>query len=67
MAKMAGLNLGTIVGALLGGAASFLAAKKYEIPLAYTFGPVYYPLALATGTILGGIVGKNLYNKEKTK
>ena len=64
---MTGHNLGAIVGALLGGAASFLAAKKYEIPLVYTFGPAYYPLALATGAIAGGLVGKNLYNKGKTK
>ena len=60
-------NLGTVVGALFGGAVSFLAAKKYEILLVYTLGPAYYPLALATGAILGGLVGKNLYNKEKTK
>lgn len=64
---MAGRNLGTVVGALLGGALSFLAAKKYEIPLAYSLGPAYYPLALAAGTLLGGVVGRNLYNKEKTK
>jgi len=56
-------NLGAIVGALLGGTASFLAAKKYEVPLAFTFGPAYYPLALATGIILGGVVGKRLYRK----
>ena len=57
-------NLGTIVGALFGGAASFLAAKKYEVPLAFTLGPAYYPLALATGTILGGVIGRRLYNKK---
>ena len=61
---MAGRNLGAIVGALLGGAASFLAAKKYEIPLAYTFGPAYYPLALATGIIAGAVVGKQLYKSK---
>ncbi|MBI2658243.1 hypothetical protein HYX08_06140 [Candidatus Woesearchaeota archaeon] len=51
-------NLGAIVGALAGGALSFLAAKKYEIPLMAALGPAYYPLALATGTIAGCIVGK---------
>ena len=64
---MAGRNLGAIVGALSGGALSFLGARKYEIPLAYTFGQFYYPLALATGAILGGLIGRRLYNKEKTK
>ena len=62
---MAGRNLGAIVGALLGSAVGYLAAKKYEIPLMYTLGPAYYPLALATGIVGGAAVGTSLYKNKK--
>ena len=63
---MAKRNLGTIVGALIGTWLSFMVAKTYEIPLMYTIGPAYYPVALATGAVTGGLAGKCLYN-PKTK
>lgn len=63
---MAGRNLGTIVGALIGGALGFFGAKAYEMSLMYTIGPAYYLLAIATGTVTGGLAGKCLYNTTKT-
>lgn len=61
---MAGRHLGTVVGALIGGALGYLGANAYDIPLMYTLGPFYKPLAIATGAIIGGLTGKYLYNKK---
>ena len=70
---MAGRNLGTIVGALIGGAAGYLTARKYETALTafgagvYFFGAGAYVIPIGLGAIALGYVGKKLYNKEKTK
>ena len=58
-------NLGTIVGGLFGAAGAYLAARKYEIPLYAALGPASYPLALATGALLGSVVGRDLFKKKK--
>ena len=61
-------NLGTIVGALMGGAAGFLAAKKYSSILSATLGVAaypFYPLMMGTGALALGYVGKKLYQSNK--
>ena len=64
---MAGRNLGTIVGALIGGAAGYLTAKKYETALTAAFGAGAYAVPIGLGAIALGYVGKKLYNNKKSE
>ena len=58
--KMAGRNLGAIVGALIGGAVGYLAAKKYETALTVTIGAGAYAVPIAAGALALGYIGKRL-------
>ena len=62
---MAGRNLGAIVGALIGGAVGYLAAKKYETALTATLGAGAYAVPMVAGALALGYIGKRLYNKNK--
>ncbi len=58
-------NLVAIVGALIGGAVGYLAAKKYETALTAALGVGAYVVPIGLGAIALGYVGKRLYNKNK--
>lgn len=56
-------NLGAIVGALIGGALGFLAAKKYETALTAALGAGAYAVPIVGGALALGYAGKRLYNQ----
>ena len=59
--KMAGRNLGAVVGTLIGGALGFLTAKKYETALTAALGAAAYAAPIVAGALVLGYIGKKLY------
>lgn len=57
-------DLGAVVGALIGGMAGFLTAKKYETFLTATIGAGAYAVPIVGGAIAFGYIGKKLYSSK---
>ena len=57
-------NIGSVVGALIGGALGFLTAKKYYATLSAAMGVATYPLTIGAVALALGYIGKKLYNQK---
>ena len=58
-------DLGAIVGVLIGGAAGFLTAKRYETALTAALGAGAYVVPIVGFAIAFGYIGKRLYQSNK--